>query len=237
MALVLLWFYIEHAIIVFVYSLWVESVLSMEVSRVFRCPSVHVSLASIQQSKMLSNEWCSSLKWAATRVLLYFLVFQSDRRRFIRLLSAMDVSPTYCLLQMLHVIRYTALAVLHVWRPFIAKIAPYIALNACAMGISLRVWQRVFLNGLDSPLGHSCLGVTFARTRMSLRLFGRLNATIGLSGKIRLSSVFLLMICQCLSMMFCLFGRSEIWALLKSHQYNFYVIPSTNRCLLYGVWG
>jgi len=31
------------------------------------------------------------------------------------------------------------------------------------------------------------MGVTFAQTRMSLRLFGRLNATFGFSWKIRLS--------------------------------------------------
>jgi len=43
-----------------------------------------------------------------------------------------------------------------------AEMAPDLALNVCAMGISLHVWQRVFLHGLDSPLGLSCLGVTFA---------------------------------------------------------------------------
>jgi len=56
-------------------------------------------------------------------------------------------------------------------------------LNVCAIGINLHVWQRDALHGLDSPLGLSCLGLTFALTRMSLRLFGRLNAIIGFSGE------------------------------------------------------
>jgi len=53
--------------------------------------------------------------------------------------------------------------------------------ECCAMGIGLHVWKRGFLQGLDPPLELSCMGVTFAQTRMSLMLFGRLNATIGFS--------------------------------------------------------
>jgi len=46
-------------------------------------------------------------------------------------------------------------------------------------------------------MGMSCQGLTFAVTRMSLRLFGRLNDIIGFSGKIQ---VFVSMIFQGLSM-------------------------------------
>jgi len=58
-------------------------------------------------------------------------------------------------------------------------------LNVCAIGINLHFWQRDVLHGLDSPLGLSYLGLTFALTKISLRLFGRLNAIIGFSGKIQ----------------------------------------------------
>jgi len=126
--------------------------------------------------------------------LINFMLFQPDWCMFIRLLSAMDVSPTYCLLQTLHVIRCIAFTVFHVWRPFMAEMAPDLALNVCAMVISL--------HGLDSHVGLPCLGVTFALTMMSLRLFRRLNATIGFSGKIQFSFEFVLMICQCLYVLY-----------------------------------
>jgi len=59
--------------------------------------------------------------------------------------------------------------VLHVRCPFVAEMVPDLDLNVCAMCINLHVWQRALLHGLDSPVGLSCLGVTFALTRMSLK--------------------------------------------------------------------
>ena len=93
-----------------------------------------------------------------------------------------------------------------------AEMAPDLALNVCAMGISLHVWQRVFLHGLDFPLRLSCLGMTFNRTRMSLRLFGRLNAIIVFLGKIRLRPVFVTLLC------------SHIFLVLRDHGVNMYVV-------------
>ena len=49
---------------------------------------------------------------------------------------------------------------------------------------------------------------------MPLRLFGRLNAIIGFIGKIRLSIVFVLIVCQILSTMYCILGRSA-WYVTK----------------------
>ena len=88
--------------------------------------------------------------------------------------------------------------------------APDFDLNVCTKGINLHDWQRDTLHGLDSFLGLSCLDLTFALTRMSLRLFGSLNAIIGFSEKIKLSFVFVSMICQCLSMMSCNFLKIRV---------------------------
>jgi len=96
-----------------------------------------------------------------------------------------------------------------------AELATYLDLNVCAKSINLHVWQRALLHGLDSPVGLSCLGVTFAPTRMSLRLFGRLNAIIGFSGKMGLSFVFVSIVCQCLSMMSFFLGRSGWYVTTK----------------------
>jgi len=77
----------------------------------------------------------------------------------------------------------------------------------------MHVWQRDVLHGLNSPLGLSCLGLTIALTRMSLRRFGRLNAIIGFSGKIQLIEL-----CACfndLLVMSCIFGRSGRYVTTK----------------------
>ena len=66
---------------------------------------------------MLSNEWCSSLKWGSVK-LSGISIRPMQVHPF---LSAMDVFPTYCLLQTLHVIKYSALVVLHAWRPFMRR--------------------------------------------------------------------------------------------------------------------
>ena len=77
-----------------------------------------------------------------------------------------------------------------------AELAIDLDLNVCAMGINLHVWQRALLHGIDSHV-----------TRMSLRLFGRQNAIIGFSGKMRLSFMFVSIVCQCLSIMSFFLGR------------------------------
>ena len=68
-----------------------------------------------------------------------------------RLLKANFVSPTYCLLHTLHVIMYTAFAVLQMWVPFMDVMAPDILLNVCVGVIIMHVWQRAVLHGTDSP--------------------------------------------------------------------------------------
>ena len=177
------------------------------VSRDLRSSSDHCVFSSIQYKMIFSNEWPDSLKCAATGDLLNLRVFQSDLCRFMRMFNAIFVSPTYCLLHILHVIRYTAFAVLQLWLPLMDEMAPDVALNVFDGRIILHVWHRLVPHGFDSPrTASSDFGVILARTRMSLILLGLLYAKMGCSGNKRLSLFDFSIVVQWRSMMFFIFG-------------------------------
>ena len=158
------------------------------VSRCFLSLSDQWGFDSMTQRSIESNVWESWLKCSATGDLLNLLSFQSDLWMLIRRFSVSFVSPTYCFLQTLHVIKYMALLDLQVCSPLIADLAPTMLVNTVAGRMSRHVWQRGALHGFEEPaVVWSPSDVNLACTRISWRDLGLRWAIIGFSLKIVLS--------------------------------------------------
>lgn len=158
----------------------------------------------------MSSKVCSGkLKCSAAGALLNLRWRKSERCKFMRKLRPSLVSPTYCLPQTLHVIRYTTFDVLQLALPLMYDFAPVRDEKDVAGVINMHVLHLGVLQGPELPVvGLDAFEPNFACTRMSRRLFGLLYAMIGFCGNIVLSRCDDSMVGQCLSMVDLIFGRS-----------------------------
>lgn len=155
------------------YGCRVLSLRIQYVSRLFLALSVQRWSDSMTHSSMSVKECDSDWKCSATGDLLNRFILQSDLCRFILRLIDSLVSPTYCLLQTVQDIKYTALLVLQLYSPLIDDLAPMLLLNTVMGFMSWHVWHLDTSQGPECPvLGVSSFELTFALTRMSRRDFG-----------------------------------------------------------------
>ena len=138
-----------------------------------------------QRETWLLKSWFCKWKCSATGDLWNLRFVQSERWPFMRSLRARFVSPTYCL---------------HIGCTWLGRWHLQIDLAIWVGVISLHVKHLLLPQGFDSPVGPSSLGsgLSFAWTRISLRLFGLLYAIMGFWGKLLFKRFEDSMIGQCL---------------------------------------
>ena len=117
---------------------------------------------------------------------LSLLCVMSDLCPYMRCFSVVDVSPTYCLLHLLHCSVYMTLDVLQVMLPLTGCVLPVCAeVTLSVLGMILQFWQTDALHGFEPFCGGMWLlsdGFMSLDMSMSLRFLVLRKNTPGGSG-------------------------------------------------------